>query len=134
MFSSFFAQGQRTLVICRLVVMTFAISLSPHSSLFFRGRDKPPPLPDKMMRSRNLTPAVHRNGSIGVPCNDRLRPNRGKQRENLLPSCRIRSNETRLFDIWNLHDDPRAREVRPVRIQTGSDIPDVRSWRHPHLV
>src|SRR6266566_449055 len=57
MFSSLFAQTQRTVVISWLAVMVFVVPLPPHSSLSFWCRDQPQLLPDKIMRSRNLTPA-----------------------------------------------------------------------------
>src|SRR5713226_527355 len=132
MFSSFAAQVQRTLLICWLVVMASVISLHANSSILLWRGDKPLLLPDKMMRSWNRAPAVHGIGGSGIPGNDNSRPNRRKQRENLLPSRRIRSNETRLFFVRNLHDDPHAGEMRPVSVQAGPDITHVRSWRNPH--
>src|SRR6266566_8212588 len=57
MFSSLFAQTQRTVVISWLAVMVFVVPLPPHSSPSFWRRDQPQLLPDKIMRSRNLTPA-----------------------------------------------------------------------------
>src|SRR6266704_4763565 len=111
MFSSFAAQGQRTLLICWLVVMASVISLHANSSLLLRCRDKPRLLPDKMVRSGNRAPSVRGIGGICVPGNDSPCPNGGKQRENLLPSCRIRSNERLHLFIRDLHDDPHAREM-----------------------
>src|SRR6266566_1153747 len=108
MFSSFAAQGQRTLLICWLVVMASVISLHANSSLLLRRRDQPRLLPNKMMRPRNRTPAVRGIGSICVPGNDSSCSNGRKQRENLLPPCRIRSNEELHFFIRDLHDDPHA--------------------------
>src|SRR6266568_4552645 len=107
MFSSFAAQGQRTLLICWLVVMASVISLHANSSLLLRRRDKPR-LPNKMMRPRNLPPAVRGIGSICVLGNDSSCPNGRKQRENLLSPCRIRSNEKLHLFIRGLHDDPHA--------------------------
>src|SRR6266851_5821482 len=126
MFSSFLAQPHRTLLIFWLAVMAFVVSLPPHSSLFFRRRDKPRLLPDKMMRSRNRPPAVPGIGSICIPGNDGSSPDGRKKRENLLPSRRIRGDETRLFDVRNLHDDPHAREMRPVSVYAGPDGTHVR--------
>src|SRR5260370_35966214 len=134
MFSSFAAQGQRTLVIWWLVLMALVISLHANSSLLLRRRDKPRLLPNKMMRPRNRTPAVCGIGSICVPGNDSSCPKGGKHRENLLPSCRIRSNEKLHFFIRDLHDDPHAPQVRPVSIQAGPDVPHIRSPRNPHSV
>src|SRR5216684_3899078 len=132
MFSSFAAQVQRTRVFCWLAVMTFVALLPPHPLLLLWRGDKPRLLPDKMMRSWNRAPAVRGIGGSSIPGNDRSSPNRRKQRENLLPSRRIRSNETRLFFVRNLHDDPHACEMRPVSVQAGPDITHVRSWRNPH--
>src|SRR5260370_15826765 len=106
MFSSFAAQGQRTLLICWLVLMAPVISLHANSSLLLRRRDKPRLLPNKMMRPRNRTPAVCGIGSICVPCNDSSCPKGGKHREYLLPSCRIRSIDKLQFFIRTLLDDP----------------------------
>src|SRR5260370_2372493 len=132
MFSSFFAQAQRTRVVCWFLVMASLISLHANSSLLLWRRDKPRLLPDKMMRSWNRAPAVRGIGGSGIPGNDRSSPNGRKQRENLLPSRRIRSNETRLFLVRNLHDDPHAREMCPVSVQARPDITHGRSWRNPH--
>src|SRR6266851_1129829 len=134
MFSSFAAQVQRTLLICWLVVMASVISLHANSSLLLRRRDKPRLLPDKIVRSGNLAPAVRGIGSICVLGNDSSCANGRKHRENLLPSCRIRSNEKLHFFIRDLHDDPHAPQVRPVSIQAGPDVPHIRSRRNPHSV
>src|ERR1700682_1723636 len=97
--------------------MVFMVSLPPNFSLFVRRRDKPRLLPDKMMRSRNLTPAVRGIRDICIPSNDGFGPNGRKQRQNLLPSRSIRGDETRVFDVRDLHDDPPAGEMRTVSAQ-----------------
>src|SRR5260370_29195798 len=109
MFSSFFAQAQRTRVVCWFVVMASLISLHANSSLLLWRRDKPRLLPDKMMRSLNRAPAVRGIGGRGIPGNDRSTPKGRKHRANLLPSRRVLSRETRLFLVLNLHHDPHAR-------------------------
>src|SRR5882762_11188974 len=114
MFSSFVAQAQRTRGTCGLAFMDLAVSLPTNSSLLFRRRDKPRLLPDKMMRSMNRTPAVHRIRGICIPGNDGSGPNRRKQRENPLPSRGIPGDESRHFIVQGLYDDPYAREMRPI--------------------
>src|SRR6267378_798989 len=94
-------------------------------SLFLRRRDKPRLLPDKMMRSRNLTPAVRGIRGICIPGNNCSGPNGRKQRQNLLPSRSIRGDETRLFDVRDLHDDPHAGEMRPVSAQASPNVTHV---------
>src|SRR6266436_1989192 len=133
MFSSFAAQVHRTLVICWLVVMVFT-SLLANSSLLFRRRDKPRLLPDKMMRSWNRPPALRRICNIPIPGDDRTCSNRGEQHENFLLSRRIRGDEARLLGSRDLHDNPYAREMRPVSVRSGPDVPNVCSRRNPHLV
>src|SRR5260221_8047835 len=125
MFSSLCAQAQRALVICCFSFMVFVVPLSPNFSLFLRRRDKPRLLPDKMMRSRNLTPAVREIGCVCIPGNDCSGPNGRKQRQNLLPSRSIRGDETRLFDVRDLHDDPHAGEMRPVSAQASPNVTHV---------
>src|SRR5260370_12583672 len=132
MFSSFFAQAQRTRVVCWFVVMASLISLHANSSLILWLRDKPRLLPDKMVRSWNRAPAVRGIGGSGIPGNDRSSPNGRKQRENPLPSRRIRSNETRLFLVRNLHDDPHACEMCPISVQAGPDMTHLPSWPNTH--
>src|SRR5258708_11726882 len=132
MFSSLCAQAQRALVICWLSFMVFVVSLPANSLLFFRRRDQPRLLPDKMMRSRDLTPAVRGIGGIRIPGNDGSCSNGGKQRENLLPSRSIRSDETLLCGVRDLHDDPHAGEVRPIGVPAAPDVTHVRSWCNPH--
>src|SRR5260370_40410985 len=134
MFSPLCAQAQRGLVICWFPVMVIVVSFPARSSPFFRRRDQPRLLPDKMMRSRDLTPAVRGIGGIRIPGNDGSCSNGGKQRENLLPSRRIRSDETLLFGVWDLHDDPHAGEVRPISVPAAPDVTQVRSLRNPHGV
>src|SRR5712664_119847 len=134
MLSSLCAQAQRALVVTKPAVMAFMISLPPHNSLLLRRGDKPRLLPDKMMGSRNLTPAVRRIGGSCIPGNDGSCSNGGKQRENLLPSRSIRSDETLLFVVRDLHDDPHAGEVRPISVAAAPDVTQVRSWRNPHGV
>src|SRR5712664_3380749 len=134
MFSSLVAHGHRTLVICWFLIMVFAFSLPSHDSLFFRRRDKPLLLPDKMMRSRNLAPAVRGISGIRIPGNDGSGPNGRKERENLLSSRSIRSDETRQVGIRDLHDDPHAGEVPPISIPAAPEATHVRSWRNPHGV
>src|ERR1700674_4726169 len=134
MFSSFFAQAQRTLVICWFPIMVFVVSLPPHSSFFSRRRDQPRLLPDKIMRSGNLTPTVRRIGGRCIPGNDGSSPNGGKQRENLLPSRSIRSNETRLFFVRDLRNDAHARQMRPVSAQASPDVTQLHSLRNAHFV
>src|SRR5712692_4409676 len=134
MFSSFFAQGQRTLVIGWLDVMALVVSLPLQSSLFLRRRDKPRLLPDKMMRARNRTPAVSRIGSICIPGDDGSSPNRRKQRKNLLPSRSIRSDESRHFGVRNLHDDPHTGQVRPISVPACPQVTHFRPWCDPHEV
>src|SRR6266403_3775053 len=134
MFSSLVAQGHRTLMTCWLAVMIFVFSLATMLSFLFRRGDKPLLLPYKMKRSWNWTPTVRGIGRVSVFCNDSFGSNGGKQRENLLPSCRTGSDEPRLLLIWNFYNDAHAREVRPIGIQAGSDIADIRSWRNAHFV
>src|SRR5713226_4624102 len=114
--------------------MAPAVSPPNNLSLFFRRRNEPGLLPDKMMCSRNRTPAVCRICGLRIPGNYGTCPNRGEQRENLLPSRCIRSDEPRLFDFGDLHDDPYTREMRPVRVQASSDVAHVRPGRNPHGV
>src|SRR5260370_22490381 len=99
MFSSLCAQAQRALVICWFSFMVFVVSLPANSLLFFRRRDQPRLLPDKMMRSKDLTPAVRGIGGSCIPGNDGSRRNGGKQRENLLPSRSNRHHQTRFFCV-----------------------------------
>src|SRR6266436_19811 len=134
MFSSLFAQVQRTLLIFWLVVMVFVVSLPPHSSLLFRRRDKPRLLPDKIMRSRNLTPTVRGIGGRCILCHDGFYSNGGKQRENLLPPRSIRSDETRLFFVRDLGNDAHARKMRPVSAQASPDVTQLHSLRNAHFV
>src|SRR6267143_2076131 len=134
MFSSFVAQVQRTLVICWLAVMPFVVSLPANSSLLLRRRDKPRPLPDKMTRPRNLTPAVCGICSICIPGNDGSRPNGRKQREDLLSSLRIRGREWLQFTLRDLRDDPHPGEMCPRSLQAGPDVTYLRSWWNPHGV
>src|SRR5260370_20758234 len=134
MFSSLCAHVQRALVICCFSFMVFVVSLPANSLLFFRRRDQPRLLPDKMMRSKDLTPAVRGIGGSCIPGNDGSRSNGGKQRENLLPSRSIRSDETLLFGVRDLHHDPHAGEVRPISVPAAPDVTQVRSWRNPHVV
>src|ERR1700687_2536409 len=122
MFSSLCAQAQLALVICCFSFMVFVVPLSPNFSLFLRRRDKPRLLPDKMMRSRNWTPAVRGIRGICIPSNDGFGPNGRKQRQNLLPSRSIRGDETRLFGVRDLHDDPHAGEMRPVSAQASPNV------------
>src|ERR1700731_866795 len=134
MFSSLFAQVQRTLLIFWLVVMVFVVSLPPHSSLLFRRRDKPRLLPDKIMRSGNLTPTVREIRGICIPSNDSSSSSGGKQRENLLPPRSIRSHETRLFFVRDLRNDAHARQMRPVSAQASPDVTQLHSLRNAHFV
>src|SRR5216684_4374456 len=133
MFSSFAAQVHRTLAICWLVVMVFN-SLLANSSLLFRRRDKPRLLPHKMMRSRNLPPALGRICNLRIPGNYGTCSNGGEQREDFLPSRRIRSDEAKLLGSWDLHNNPNARQMRPVGIRPRPDVPNVCSRGDPHLV
>src|SRR6267154_971603 len=96
MFSSLFAQTQRVLVISWLAVMVFVVSLLAYFSLCFCRYVQPRLLSDKIMRSQKLTPAILGVDGACIPSNDGSSPNGGKQRENLLPSRRIRRDETRL--------------------------------------
>src|SRR5712664_4531541 len=134
MFSSFAAQVHRTLVIRWLVVMAFVVPRQTLSSLLLRRRDKPRLLPDKMMRSWNRPPALRRICNIPIPGDDRTCSNRGEQHENFLPSRRIRSDEARLLGSRDLHNNPYAREMRPVSIRSRPDVPNVCSRGDPHLV
>src|SRR5260370_25262621 len=134
MFSSLCAHVQRALVICCFSFMVVVGLLPANALLFFRRRDQPRLLPDKMMRSKDLTPAVRGIGGSCIPGNDGSRSNGGKQRENLLPSRSIRSDETLLFGVRDLHDDPHAGEVRPISVPAAPDVTQVRSWRNPHGV
>src|SRR6267143_5199630 len=134
MFSSLFAQTQRTLVISWLAVMVFVVPLPPHSSLSFRRRDQPRLLPDKIMRSRNLTPAVLGIGGACIPGNDGSCSNQRKERENLLPSRRIRRDETRLFGVRNLCNDPHTRQMRPIRTKPRPDRSQIAPLRNAHFV
>src|SRR5260370_16845036 len=92
MFSSFAAQVQRSLLICWLVVMASVISLHANSSLLLRRRDKPRLLPDKIVRSGNLAPAVRGIGTICVLGNDSSSATGRKHPQNFLPSCRTPTN------------------------------------------
>src|SRR2546426_1478776 len=114
--------------------MAFAVSLPTNFSLLLGGRNKPRLLPDKMMRSRDRTPAVCRICGIRIPCNYGTCPNRGEQRKNLLPSRCTRGDEPWLFDVRDLHDNPHAPEMRPVSGQASSDIAHARPGRNPHGV
>src|ERR1700719_1718711 len=134
MFSSLFAQVQRTLLIFWLVVMVFVVSLPIHSSFLFRRRDKPRLLPDKIMRFRNLAPAVCEIRGICIPSNDGSSPSGGKQRENLLPSRSIRSHESRLFLVRDLRNNTHARQMRPVSPQASPDVTQLHSLRNAHFV
>src|SRR5260370_14217360 len=131
MFSPLCAQAQRGLVICWFPVMVIVVSFPAKSSPFFRRRDKPRLLPDKMMRSRDLTPAVRGIGGIRIPGNDGSCSNGGKQRENLLPSRSIRSDETLLCGVRDLHDDPHAGEGRPIGVPAPPDATHFRCWCSP---
>src|SRR6266480_541777 len=134
MLSSLFAHAQRILVICWFSVMVFVVSLPPHSSLFFRRRDQPRLLPDKIMRSRDRLPTVHGVGSFRIPGHDRSSPNASKQRENLLPSSGIRADETRQFGVGDLHDDPHTGQMRPIRVTRTPEATNVRPGCDPHEV
>jgi hypothetical protein len=134
MFSSVVAQAHRTVVIFWFLVMAFVVSPSPHSSFSFRRRDQPRLLPDKMIRSWDLTPAVLRIGGSYIPGNDSSSANGRKKRENLLPSNRIRSDESRQFGVRDLYDDPHAGEVRPISVSAAPDVTHVRSRQNPQGV
>src|SRR5260370_12499694 len=133
MFISFAAQVPRTLVICWLVVMVFS-SLLASSSRLCRRRDKPRLLPDKMMRPWNRPPTLRRICNLRISGNDCTCPNRGEQGEHFLPSRRIRSDEARLLGSRDLHNNPNAREMRPVGIRPRPDVPNICSRGDPHLV
>src|SRR5260370_5898770 len=132
MFSSLCAQAQRGRVICGFPVMVIVVSLPAKCSPFFRRRDKPRLLPNKMMRSRDLTPAVRGIGGSCIPGNDGSCSNVGEKRENLLSSRSIRSDETLLFGVRDLHDDPHPGEVRPIGVPAAPDVTHVRSCCNPH--
>src|SRR5258708_4057611 len=134
MFSSFFAQSHRTLLIFWLAVMAFVVSPPTNFSLFFRRRDKPRLLPDKMMRSRNRPPAVRRIGSICIPGNDGSSPNGRKQRQNLLPSRSIRSGETRQLCVRSPRKNSRPGAVRPIAFPACPEVTHFRPWCDPHEV
>src|SRR5260370_17654982 len=123
MFSSFFAQSHRTLLIFWMAVCDFVVVPPTNFSLFFRRRDKPRLLPDKMMRSRNRPPAVRRIGSICIPGNDGSSPNGRKQRQNLLPSRSIRSDESRHFGVRDLRNDPHPGQLRPITLPPSPATP-----------
>src|SRR5260370_33485198 len=116
MFSSLCAHVQRALVICCFSFMVFVVSLPANSLLFFRRRDQPRLLPDKMMRSRDLTPAVRGIGGGCIPGNDGSRSTGGKQRENLRPPPSIPSADTLMFGVRDVNDDPHTGEGVPESI------------------